>query len=279
MKDNHNLKDYTMAWGAKDIPFAENAGKNFFLTDQYERATQLLQQTASLRSVMLLSGPNGIGKSQLLTRWSRSLDPKRFVPVVMTQSTLNANGMLATVLTKLGSSPSNRKSINLAVMEDALHNLGSVIPVLILDEAQLYTQSVLEEIRLTLGLNLSDAPSFALILCGDNYILAGMRYQSRKPLYTRISASYQLQPMTSQQAREYLLNRLQTAGIDRDPFDPAAVDILLSAADGIPRAINLIGRMAWLEASRDGKTSITADHVASAIKLIPSAHDKIATQA
>jgi len=278
MDKNQTLKEYTMAWGAKDVPFAENAGKNFFLTDQYERATQLLQQTAALRSVMLLSGPNGIGKSRILTRWSRSLDPKRFVPVVTTQSTLNGNGMLATVLTKLGSEPSNRKSTNLAMLEEALRNLGALIPVLVLDEAQLYTQSVLEEVRLTLGLNLADAPSFALILCGDDYMLTSMRLKARQPLYSRISASYQLKPMTAQQAREFLINRLKVAGIDRDPFDPAAVDILLAAACGIPRAINLIGRMAWLEASRHGKTNITADHVASAIELIPSAHDKIATQ-
>jgi len=278
MKSKHNIKEYTMAWGATDVPFGENAGKAFFLTDQYDRASQLLQQTAALRSVMLLSGPNGIGKSQLLSYWSKSLDPKRFAPVVITQATLNASGMLSTLLSKLGREPSNRRSNNLEALEQVLHNFGTVIPVLILDEAQLYAPDVLEEVRLTLGLNLPDAPTFALILCGDDYILATMRYQSRRALYTRISVSYQLKPLDRQEAGEYLLNRMKAAGIDRDPFDPAASDILIAAADGIPRAINLIGRMAWLEASRAGKTSISADHVADAINLIPSAHDKIATQ-
>ena len=45
------------------------------------------------------------------------------------------------------------------------------ILVVILDEAQNYSQPSLEEVRLLLGLNLPEQPAFALVLIGDEYLL------------------------------------------------------------------------------------------------------------
>jgi hypothetical protein len=54
-----------------------------------ERATTLLNQSAALRSLMLLSGENGVGKSALAGRWLRSLEPKAYFPVCITQASLS----------------------------------------------------------------------------------------------------------------------------------------------------------------------------------------------
>src|SRR5271166_53720 len=51
------------AWGAQGIPFNDEPKSELFRTTSMERATTLLNQSAALRSLMLLSGENGVGKS------------------------------------------------------------------------------------------------------------------------------------------------------------------------------------------------------------------------
>lgn len=269
------LGDYMHAWGARSVPF-QDQDQELFETEQTRQATERLQQSAALRSVMLLSGDNGVGKSALVTRWVRTLEPKAYRPLTITQASLSASGVLCTLLAKLGQVPGYQRAINLSRMEDAICHLGSVIPVIILDDAQNYTVSAMEEVRLLLGLNLPQQPAFCLIMIGDIYLLDSLRLQSRRALYTRIAVSHQLQPLQPAQVEAYLVYRLKQAGLERPCFEDAAIEMIASASDGVPRTINLIARTAWIEASRDQQNKIATKHVDTALRLVPVARDKIA---
>jgi hypothetical protein len=98
-----------------------------------ECATALLNQSAALRSLMLLSGENGVGKSALAGRWLRSLEPKAYFPVCITQASLSGIGLLALLLQKLGKAPKHQRSASLKLLEEAFGELGRIIPVLLLD--------------------------------------------------------------------------------------------------------------------------------------------------
>jgi hypothetical protein len=89
------------AWGAHGIPFNDEPKSELFLTASIERATTLLNQSAALRSLMLLSGENGVGKSALAGRWLRCLEPKAYFPVCITQASLTGIGLLSLFLQKL----------------------------------------------------------------------------------------------------------------------------------------------------------------------------------
>jgi general secretion pathway protein A len=269
------LSDYMHAWGARSVPFQDQEHQALFETEQTRQAVERLQQSAALRSVMLLSGDNGVGKSALVGRWVRSLEPKAYRPLTITQASLSASGVLCTLLSKLGQVPGYQRAINLSRMEDAISHLGSVTPVIILDEAQNYTASAMEEIRLLLGLNMPEQPVFCLIMIGDNYLLDSLRLQSRRALYTRIALSHQLQPLKPAQVEAFLDHRLKQAGLERPCFEDAAVEMIAAASDGVPRTINLIARTAWIEASREQQNKISAKHVEAALRLVPVARDKI----
>ena len=134
------------AWGAQGIPFNDEPKNELFRTASIERATTLLSQSVALRSVMLLSGENGVGKSALAGRWLRSLEPKVYFPVCITQASLIGIGLLALFLQKLGKAPKHQRSASLKLLEEAFGELGRLIPVLLLDEAQNYAMSALEEV-------------------------------------------------------------------------------------------------------------------------------------
>jgi type II secretory pathway predicted ATPase ExeA len=269
------LNQYMHQWGARSVPFLDQREQPLFETEQTTQGIELLQQSAALRSVMLLSGDNGVGKSALVAHWVRTLEPKAYRPLTITQASLSASGVLCTLLTKLGQVPAMQRAKNLASMEDAVSRLGAVIPVIILDEAQNYTASAMEEVRLLLGLNLPPQPAFCLILIGDNYLLDTLRLQSRRALYTRIAVSYQLQAIPPGQVEAYLIHGLKQAGLERPCFEPNAIEMIAAASEGIPRTINLLARTAWIEASRQQHGTITTQHLHSALRLVPVARDKI----
>ena len=147
------LNDYMHAWGARSVPFHDEEKQQLFETEHTRQAVERLQQSAALRSVMLLSGDNGVGKSALVASWVRSLEPKAYRPLTITQASLSASGVLCALLAKLGQVPGYQRAVNISRMEDAIGHLGSVIPVIILDEAQNTTPTQMKMFLTRLGEN------------------------------------------------------------------------------------------------------------------------------
>ena len=58
-------------------------------------------------------------------------------------------------------------------------------------------------------------------------------------------------------------------------FQQAAIEMIASASDGIPRTINILARTAWIEASRQQQDTINTTHLQRALRLVPAARDKI----
>jgi len=262
-------------WGARAVPFHEHPEQTPFLTPAWEQALALLNQTAALRSVMLLSGDNGVGKSALAAYWLKGLEPKLYLPLVITQATLSATGLLSVLLHKLGQRATLYRSRNLASLEAALRELGRITPVLVLDEAQQYPPGALEEVRLLLGLNLSCPPIFALVLLGDLYLRDTLRLQHHRALYSRIAMQCQLPSLDRTQVEPYLAHGLRQVGLERSAFSATALELLAGASEGNPRLLNLLARPAWLAAAAIGANTIGPEHVQKALELVPAVRDKI----
>ena len=271
------LEDLLRAWGLRHTPFAEidKHPAEIFASPSQHEALPLLDTTAALRGVMLLTGPPGCGKSTLLKSWIHSLEPKRYLPLLITQSSLSAAGVLEMILAKLGESPRFKRSANLLALEAHLAQLDSLTLVLVLDDAQNYPAPALEEIRLLLGLGAARRNAFALVLLGDQYLLGSLRLSVQRALFSRISAAHQLAPLPPDLLADYLRWHLSRAGLDRDVFQPAAIDLLAEAAEGNPRTLNLLAQAAWLAAARQQAQEVLPQHVHLSLRQVPSVAAKI----
>jgi type II secretory pathway predicted ATPase ExeA len=262
-------------WGVRAIPFADNVGEKPCLTAAWKQHLALLDQTAALRSIMLLCGDNGVGKSALACHWVGSLEPKAYCPLVITQATLSGSGVLAVLLSKLGQKPSLHRSRNLSRLEDTLKELGRITPVIVLDDAQDYPPGSLEEVRLLLGLNLPRQPVFALVLIGDLYLQDTLRLAHHRSLYSRIGARAQLDVLDRPAVEAYLVHALAQVGLQRPCLAAASVDLLASASGGSPRLLNLLARHAWIAAAAAQANSMEPEHIQAALQMVPAATDKL----
>jgi general secretion pathway protein A len=268
---NPDLGLWARQWGATAVPFGEVSADAWLETPAGQRAWSLLQQTAAFRSVMLLSGPNGVGKSALAHRWLASLDSRLFAPLLLTQATLSGSGVLSALTAKLGKEARGQRALNLSQIETALAELGKVAPLIILDDAQNLAYGSLEEVRLLLGLNLAEPPAFGLVLIGDEYLLGALRLRQHRSLYSRIASYASLSPWTPAQASQYLQQSLAAVGIQRPVMEPAALNLLTSASGGLARSLCLLARAAWIEAASAGLQNIQPEHVQAAIERVPAA--------
>ena len=273
MKNAPNLELSLLArqWGASAVPFGELSDEAWLETPQSQCALALLDQTATLRSVMLLAGPNGVGKSAVVGRWLHRLDRRLFCPLLLTHASLSGCGLLSALASKLGKRAAFRREANLALIEAALAELGPVVPLILLDEAQSFGYSSLEEVRLLLGLNLADPPAFGLVLIGDEYLLGALRLRQHRSLFSRIACHWSLGPWTAPLVAQYVQQSFGAVGINRQAIEPAALNLLTSASSGLARSLCLLGRAAWIEAASTGAQTIQPPHVQAAIERVPGA--------
>lgn len=269
------IEELLRAWGLRRAPFAPD-DKGLFPTANHREVLGLLEVTAALRGVMMLSGQPGAGKSTLLKNWSSRLEPKRYQPLLITQSSLSATGVLEMLLGKLGERPRFKRSANLMVLEKHLAEMEPLTLVVILDDAQNYPASALEEIRLLLGLGGRQRSAFALVLLGDEYLLGSLRLSVQRALFSRISASAVLAPLPREEIAAYLNWHVSHAGLERDIFSPAAIDLLAEASEGNPRTLNLLAQAAWIASARSAAVSIEPAHVHTALRQVPAANARIA---
>jgi len=270
-----SLDEHLRAWGLRHAPFAaDEKSTALFPAAGHREAQALLDTTAALRGVMLLTGAPGSGKSTLLKTWMRTLEPKRHLPLLITQSSLSASGVLEILLAKLGERPRFKRSASLLLLEKHLADIDPLTLVLVLDDAQNYPAPALEEIRMLLGIGGRLRSAFGLILCGDEYLLGSLRLSIQRALFTRISATARLAPLAREDIPPYLNWQVSRAGLERDIFDPAAIDLLAEASLGNPRTLNLLAQAAWLAAARGAASHIQPDHVHSALAQVPAAGAK-----
>ena len=174
---------------------------------------------------------------------------------------MSGTAILAALATKLGKPATFYRQRNLRLIEAALQELERRILVVILDEAQNYSQPSLEEVRLLLGLNLPEQPAFALILIGDEYLLASLKLRNQRALYSRLGCQISLEPWTPAQCAQYLSTGLSAVGLSAAALEPAAAELLCQRQRRTAPQLCLLARAAWIAAATEPAQKITPAHV------------------
>ena len=101
-----------------------------------------------------------------------------------------------------------RRGDNLIEIRKAWPQLDRIWPVLVLDEAQNFSATTLEEVRRLTCERPNTQPPFSLVLVGDEQLLPRLQMGINAPLLARLSFSLQLEPWSSADLTGYLQARL-----------------------------------------------------------------------
>jgi len=113
--------------------------------------------------------------------------------------------------------------------------------VLVIDEAQNLSDSVLEGVRLLSDFETSQRKLLQIILAGQRQLIGTLMKPGMLQLTQRISAANFLDPLDSEEVAQYINHRLRVAGYQGKPlFTKDALQLVAQTSGGSPRNINSI---------------------------------------
>lgn len=252
-------------FGIEENPFSNTPDpKYLFMSDRHQEALAHLQYGAQGSSgFVLLTGEVGTGKTTLCRCLVEQL-PDHIDLALCLNPSLNETELLATICDELGIDVSDARPDSVKDHMDALnkhlldgHARGRRT-VLIIDEAQNLGRPLLERVRLLTNLETSKTKLLQVILIGQPELREILGRGDMRQLSQRITARYHLDPMSREEADNYIRHRLQVGGLDAGLIAPGALTEIHARSGGIPRLINSICERSLLGAYAGGKTSIDA---------------------
>ena len=251
---------YRYFYGINDFPFGACPDPRFlYKMPHVQEALACLQYgIASRKGFVVMTGEVGTGKTTLLKSVLSSFTDRRISTAFVFNPRLDTLDFLEFVLADFGipSNPHGRagmpqtKSGMLMQLNrwliDRFRN-GELCAIVV-DEAQNLSWELLEEIRLLTNLETSSEKLVQIVLSGQPELEEKLRDPSVRQLRQRISLWCRTRPLTPDETKAYVTNRLRIVGATQPIFAPDAVQVVHQYSKGIPRLINLICEHAMISA-------------------------------
>ena len=251
------------------MPFGEES-KSLYRTAGSKKLLQGLEQMTSVHASGIVYGPNGVGKSYLLGQFLRALNPKSYLSIVLSHSSLAGSGLLRMLAHLLGKVPRFRREDTITTLAAAFEEMKPLWPVIILEEAQNLGADALEEFRLlSLYNNQSTQAPFSFILIGDEALLPKLMLKINAPVITRLGYGFKVFPLSYDECKGYLQSRLEEVSIFCEPFEPAVIDMLIEASGGVARMLNHLAARSLQAAAMDNQERISGAHFEQALESMP----------
>lgn len=265
---------YRTYWGLKENPFSNTYDPRFFFLtrDQEEAIRKFLSVFTENKSVMLLVGPVGVGKTYLCKLIEDQMRKFGVNVAHMITPRLSAEHFCKEVARKLGLLNEGESRLCEQELYDKMSSLRldrSLPPVLILDEAQSITDEMtLEAIRLMLDFDKNGRFLQTLILAGHDSLVPRLRIN--ESLNQRITVRHRLSPLAENETSEYIDFRLKGAGANNQIFTRPAKRLIHSLSGGLPRNINALCDTSMIVAADERFLIISEDIVSRAGEKINS---------
>jgi type II secretory pathway predicted ATPase ExeA len=222
-----------------------------------------------LRGIGLITGEVGSGKSTVCRQLCAALHPGLHRLFYVALSTGNVLDMYKAIAWQLGlpverNRASAYRAIHTEVSRLALET--KIHPVLVIDEAQHLRNEVLEDLRLLTNYAMDAERRLCLLLVGLTELRRRLTMAVHESLAQRIVVRYHLLGLTREELPAYIEHHLQLAGCTLALFDPAAIEALYQATQGLPRKVNRVAHYALSAAAATKSRQINTEHIATALE-------------
>ncbi len=252
-------------------PFQINTDPSFlWLGEKHKEALSTLRYGLyENKSFLVLTGDIGVGKTTVINALLQLFDKKDRIVVIHDPGLekLDFFNYLADAYGISGNYTSKGKFIRaFAKFLLKCYYRGRRV-LLIIDEAQMLTHELLEEIRLFSNLEKNGVKLINIFFVGQMEFNEILLRPENRAIRQRITVNYNIEPLTEKETREYIEFRLSVAGAVRKKiFDRESIREIYRFSKGYPRLINVIADRAMLTGFVRSHRSITKDIVRECVK-------------
>ena len=225
------------------------------------------------RGLLCLLGAPGVGKTLLIHCLLERLGPGAATAFLTNGHFRGPSGLLQTILYDLSLPYEGRgeQEMRLTVTDHLLKHFGAEQKpvVLIVDEAQHLDADLLEELRMLANLEAPGGRAVQVVLVGQPSLLENLRRPELAALWQRIAARAELGALSLEEAADYLLHHLRSAGVrPEDLFSDEAVELVARGALGVPRLLNQAAHKALALAAEAGADTVDAEAALEALAAL-----------
>lgn len=260
--------EYTARYGLEFDPFLKNSREIFLDTTEAREAFTRLGHLADTKGFGIITGMPGVGKTTCIRNWCNDLNPSMYKVIYTCLSTLTVNEFYRNLAVLLGVEGAHRKNDNFKLIQDEINRLSlekKITPVIIIDEANHINSKIMNELKILFNFEMDSRDRAIVLLAGLPPINNILRLAAHEPLRQRIGMNYNMDGLNKPEGRAYITGKLEQAGCTHPIFEDAAIELILNAANGIPRMINRLCSTSMLIGNKDAAPVITTDIVNNAI--------------
>lgn len=233
------------------LPFGKSSpAQDLFEYAQLKELHALLNYTIAEKSMALITGQAGAGKTTAVRLFADSLPANKYQIVYLGQDQSGPN-LLRRLAITLGITPSyHRQHVLMQVsqfLSDNLQQSGREI-MLVADEAHLFDDRTLEDIRLLTNADFDKSSPIAVVMIGQLPLRSRLKAPGHEAMNQRLRVRYHLEGLTADETSAYIKHQLKLAGAKTDIFADDVIKQVFMASEGIPREINNLCVLAMLRA-------------------------------
>jgi len=272
---------YLQYFGLREAPFSIAVNPRYlFMSHRHRDAlAHLLYGVGAGGAFIVLTGEVGTGKTTINRCLLEQLPDNTDIAVILNPA-LSAAELLASVCDELGIDYPQEVA-TLKTLSDRLHaylldnHARGNKTVLMIDEAQHLGVDVLEQIRLLTNLETDSEKLLHIILIGQPELATMLRRPELRQLNQRVTARFNLEPLSREETGAYIRHRLQVAGLapGTELFPAAVVRGIYRHSRGVPRLINLLCDRMLLGAYAQQKTRVSRRLLRGVVREVTGGSD------
>jgi len=254
-------------FGLQSNPFSKSsvAGCLPLISGTRQAIAQLKQAIAGRNGLLVVTGEVGTGKTTVLNQLRAWLSEKGMPHAYLFNPLLDARNFMDFVLAEFGirGEPGSAGSsfTHLTHWLHARHRDGAIV-VLIIDEAQTLTSSVLQALGPLMNLESSGDKLLQVVLAGQPELTDLLRRPELRAIRQRVALRSRTFPLNAEETQVYVEARLRAAGSNGHAiFSIEALMAVHFYSHGIPRVINLLCEHALTYASAQKMQTVSAEIV------------------
>jgi general secretion pathway protein A len=251
-------------------PFQITTDPRFlWLGEKHEEALATLRYAIlDNKGFLLLTGDVGTGKTTLINTLLGTLREDTLVASIRDPA-LEPIDFYTYIAHAFGLEKNfTSKGTFLIRFEQFLHNANrqNKRVLLIIDEAQRISQELLEEVRLLSNIEKVDDKLLNIFFVGQIEFNKILLQPENRPIRQRITANYNISPLTREETNKYIHHRLKIAGSGEIIFEKDSLNEIFSFSRGYPRLINIICDRSLLTGFVEESSTVTLKHVQECAK-------------